>query len=229
MEDAPSFRNPFRTLKIQWRPEGVDTGSSLDACLGDVLLATVDKLTEMVRLLKCMLAEGTGDAEKNTCRILAIEVHKQEIVVTKCLLTSAIAGKLTNDIMRFPYRLERIGDMLENVFSCFERKAKEGIQFSFAAQEELELLFSALLVILEDLRKTFAEVDTERLKSLIDQEKDLRESLACYRQAHWERLWSGACLPQASSLYLDILDSIKWANEYLRKISMTLLEHETTA
>jgi Na+/phosphate symporter len=227
MEDAPSFPAQFRTLKIKWRPEAADESSSLETCLGDVLFATVDKLVEMVRLIKRMSAQETSEAEKNTCAILAKEVHQQEIVVTKCLLSSAVTGQLTNDVTRFPYRLERIGDMLENVLACFEKKARDGIQFSLEAQEELVLIFSALLDIMEGLGKTFVASDTNRLKSLIDQEKSLREALACYRQAHWERLWSGACSPQASSLFLDILDSVKWTNEYLRKISMTLLEHDS--
>jgi Na+/phosphate symporter len=226
MEDAPSFRNPFRSMKIKWRPEGLDEGSPLDACLGDVLSATARKLMEMVRMLKCMAAEGTSDAEKSTCAILAKEIHQQEIVVTKCLLSSAVTGRLTNDVTRFPYRLERIGDMLENILACFEKKVRDGIQFTAEAQEELVLLFSALLDIMEDLEKTFSASDVSRLKSVIAEERSLREALACYRQAHWERLWSGVCSPHASSLFLDILDSVKWTNEYLIKISTTLLEHD---
>jgi Na+/phosphate symporter len=227
MEDAPSYRNPFRTVRIKWRPGGADETSSLDVCLGDVLLATVRKLTEMLRMLKCISAEETSTTEKDKCALLAKEVHHQEIVVAECLLSPTVANQLTNDITRLPYRLERIGDMLENILLCLEKKAKDGIQFSAEAHAELDLLFAALLDIMEDLGKAFATSEIETQKSLIAQEKNLLETLASYRQAHWERLWSGACLPQASSMYLDILDSIKWANEYLKKISMTLLEHNS--
>ncbi len=159
MENESSFQNPFRTLKIKWQPEGADEASSLEMCLGDVLFATVDKLIEMTRLLKCMSTETTTHEEKCTCAALAEEVHQQEMVVAKCLLSSAVAAELTNDVIRFPYRLERIGDMLERILSCFEKKAKDGIQFSAEAQAELELLFTALLEIMEDLGKAFAASD----------------------------------------------------------------------
>jgi Na+/phosphate symporter len=225
MKDIP----PFLTTEIKWSGEAADEALSLEICLEDVLRATVGKLTEMTRLLKCISTEATTDAEKKTCALLAKEVHRQEIVVTKCLLSSTAAQGLTNDVIRFPYRLERIGDMLENILSGFEKKARDDIQFSSAARAELGVLFDSLLDIMDSLGKAFVAPRADRLNSLISQENNLRETLACYRQAHWERLWSGACLPQASSLYLDILDSIKWANEYLRKITITLLEHENKA
>ena len=43
------------------------------------------------------------------------------------------------------------------------------------------------------------------------------------RTAHWDRVEAGVCLPEASSLYRDILDSVKLGGEYVEKMSASLL------
>lgn len=229
MDDMPFQQSPFRIVKIEWHSEKGEESSSLETCLGDVLRATVDKLIEMTRLLKCMVAEGTNVADGAPCAILAKDVAIQEVVVTKCLLSPLAAGQLSQDVIRFPYRLKRIADMLANVLSCLEKKIEDGIEFSPLAHAELELLFTGLLDILENLGTAFSGSGAVDMASLVSQEKRLGESLVCFRLAHWERLWAGDCSPKASSMYLGILDSVKWANEYLKKICETLMCSEAQA
>jgi hypothetical protein len=45
-----------------------------------------------------------------------------------------------------------------------------------------------------------------------------------FKLAHWERIEAGFCAVEASSVYRDILDSVKSVNEYLVKMTETLQE-----
>lgn len=226
MVQIPSRKNPFRTVKIEWRSDETQGPSSVETCLGDVLLATVDRLIKITRLIKCMLAEETVESIGQNCAVLAEDLGAQEIVVTRCMLAPSVAGRLAQDIIRFPYRLKRIGDMLANIVSCLEKKAKNNVEFSPTARAELDLLFTGLQEILKDLAFAFSGSAPPDLASLISREKLLGESLVSFRLDHWERLWAGDCSPKASAMYLDILDSVKWANEYLKKISETLIDSD---
>ena len=192
------------------------------------MLSTLDKLVEMTRVLKSISAENAHCEQKHSFESLAKEVHGQEKVVTQRLLSVAEADRPANDIVRLPYRLERIGDMLETVFASFENRKASGVRFSPQSEAELDTLFSAVLDVMVHLRHALATSDVHALESAISEDTRLSETLACYRLAHWERLWSGSCLPQASAIYLAILDSIKWTNEYLKKICVTL-RNEATA
>jgi hypothetical protein len=226
MVEIPSSQNPFRTVKIEWRSEETEGPSSVETCLGDVLLATVDRLIKMTRLLKRMLAEGAIESEGLNCAVLAEDLGAQEIVVTRCMLAPSVVDQLTQDVIRFPYRLKRIGDMLANILSCLQKKATNNVQFSPTALAELDLLFTGLQEILENLASAFSGSGIPDFASLRAREKLLSESLVSFRLEHWERLWAGDCSPKASAMYLDILDSVKWANEYLKKISETLIDSQ---
>jgi Na+/phosphate symporter len=104
---------------------------------------------------------------------------------------------------------QTIGFALENLISKMETKGELKLLFSEKALAEINELYS---VLEEQFRNTkdyiatknpvlHAEIKTgwEKIFKLIDE----------YAIIHQNRLITGVCVPQASYLYLDIVDSIK--------------------
>lgn len=220
MEGKELFKNPFR---VRFSP-GVDAEvtrlkedrtrrASESPELLNRLVAMAGSLIEMTDLLStCVI---TGDKDKmESCATLAREVHTKERELTRYLVASGVGGKMIRGIIRFPYRLDRIADMLAGILYCCRMKAGEDIPFSQAAQEELRQLFSMLSGILTQLRTSFEAPETRILKDLIAEADALAVKVDEFRTAHWDRLEHGFCSPLASSVYRKILDAIKWAGEY---------------
>jgi Na+/phosphate symporter len=75
-----------------------------------------------------------------------------------------------------------------------------------------------------NLRDAFLTPNKAILDRIISDGKRLGDMLEDFKVAHWTRLEMGFCAVEASSMYRDILDSVKSVNEYLVKMSRTLLD-----
>jgi Na+/phosphate symporter len=220
--------NPFRVLvsEVQSESSGEALGRedvSAAPSMEDALCSMLDDIIEMIRLLSSSLAGGSTE-EMDRCELLAKRVHSHEKTLTMRLLDPSLKDRLPKDLLRFPYRLERVGDMLENILTCSRLKARDAIPFSKEAHADLDDLFSRLIEMMTTFKAAFVSPRPDLLESVIGQGTSIAEALACARAGHWERLWAGFCDPHASSKFLDILDSIKWTNEYIKKLAATLLE-----
>jgi Na+/phosphate symporter len=229
MKHKEVFFNPFRMLSPRLDAEAVrieelyEKPVSESVSLEEGLLIMISKLIEMTReLSKCVLTEATHQMDR--CEELASEVHEQEKILTRGLVSSDVEQDLLKGIIRFPFRLERIGDMLESILKCCRIKAEKRVPFSDKAYAELEQLFSVLLDMMINMRDALRTPNKVLLETILAEGKHLSGLLDEFKMAHWERLEAGFCAPEASSVYRDILDSIKWSNEYLERMCATLLE-----
>jgi Na+/phosphate symporter len=234
MKDKRIVVNPFRMISRRLDGEAVRLeklheqpfSESLD--LEEGLLVMISKVIVITELLsKCVFSES--ETQMDRAASLAKEVHDQEKALTLHLTTAGIAPDLLKGIIRFPFRLERTGDMLESILNCCRIKASQGILFSDKAQEELNQLFRVLLSVLNNLRDAFVTPNKFLLEHILSDVKTMGQMLQDFRLAHWDRLAAGFCSPRASSIYLDILDSTRSINEYIEKMSLTLLELGGTA
>lgn len=193
------------------------------------LLVMLGKLIEMTRILSACYA--SENAEKlPECEELAQEIHKQEQVTTKSLVgsSSSIGQNLFRVIVRFPSRIERIGMMFENILACCRLKVAEGIPFSDKAKAELAEIFAITTDMLINLRDTLVVSNMVILEHIHMQGKKLSQRVEDARFAHWDRLEAGYCSPQASALYLGILDSFKNINEYVNNMRESLIKMPET-
>jgi Na+/phosphate symporter len=104
---------------------------------------------------------------------------------------------------------QTIGLALENLISKMETKVELKILFSEKALAEIKELFATLeeqfrntkdyIITKSPVLKTEIKAGWEKTFKLIDE----------YAIIHQNRLITGVCVPQASYLYLDIVDSIK--------------------
>jgi len=233
MKEKAIFANPFRMLSPKLNREAVtleklyekQVSESVD--LEEGLLITISKLIEIVQLLEKAFATG-NKTQMDRCEALAAEVHRQEQILTGGIIASGAKGPILKGVLRFPYRMERIGDMMESILNCCRLKAQRGIPFSDKAHWELEQIFTNMREMMVNLRDTFMTPNRVLLEAIVSQGKKVGEMIEEFKIAHWERLEAGFCHIAASSLYRDILDSCKTTNEYLAKMSETLLELGTT-
>lgn len=227
MKDKHLFYNPFRMLspkfdhEVEHIEELHEQPVSEQISLQEGMLVMSSKLIEMCRLLsKCVVTGSTAQMDK--CDSLARDVHQQEKILTRNLITSEVKGRLLQGLIRFPYRLERIGDMFESILNCCRIKAAQGIPFSDRAFSEMDQFFTILLEMMNNLRDAIRTPNKLILEGIIADGKRLNGLLEDFKLAHWERLEAGFCAVEASSMYRDILDSAKSINEYLTKMAETL-------
>lgn len=229
MKEEHLFYNPFRMLSPRLNEEALkieklyERPVSESLSLEEGLLIMISKLMETCRLLsKAVFTGDTGQMDR--CEALCEEVHDQEKLLTKDLVGSGAKGQLLSGLIRFPYRLERIGDMFESILNCCRIKANKGVPFSDKAYAELDALFTLLLEMMHNLRDAFQTPNKEILEAIIASGRKLNEMFEEFKLAHWKRLESGFCAVEACSMYRDILDSVKTTNEYLVKMAEALRE-----
>jgi hypothetical protein len=187
------------------------------------LLVMVNKAIDVTRLLpKCMIS-GEQDYI-NISESATLEIHCQEHALTAGLLSATINRQLVKGVIELPGDLERIGQMLRSILSCFQIKAQNSIPFSDRAYAELDQLFAFLLNMMANLKDELATPNEVLLEHIISCGKKVSQALIEFRFAHWVRLKTGFCALHASSIYLDLLDSMKTINEYLVRICVALLE-----
>jgi phosphate:Na+ symporter len=229
MKRKEVFFNPFRMLSPELDRQALRMEElykepvSAKITLEEGVLVMISKLIEGVRLLSKAFVSGST-AQMDRCEALAEDVDEQEDILTKGLVSAQVDRQIVKGVIRFPYRLERIGDMLESMLRCCKIKAKRNIPFSDKAHAELEQLFSMLLNLFTNLRDAFTTPNTVLLENIIADTKKLYEMIEDFKLAHWARLEAGICHVEASSLYRDILDSAKMTGEYVEKMCASLLD-----
>ncbi len=231
MKDQRILWNPFRIIspklddeigKIEelHRAEVSQTHTPEESML--IMLA---KLIQVTRILSTSSkAESLEKLEE--CEELIRQVHEHEKNATLNILghSSAVGRNLFRIFVRFPSRIERIGLMFENILHAIRIKITEGIPFSDKAQGEMHAILDLLADLLVNLRDCLVVPNRVLLNHIGNQCEQLSQLVENARLSHWERLEAGYCSPQANSIFLAILDSVKATAYYVRMIKDNLLE-----
>jgi Na+/phosphate symporter len=228
MKDNQVFFNPFRLISPKLNREASRLEELYESppqevtCLEEGLLVMLSKLVDMTNLTYKSLIIADPDKLKK-CAGLGNEIHAEEKTLTGALVCSpATTANVLKTLVLFPGHLERAGDYLENVAKCAHIKARDGIPFSDKAHAELTELFGLLVEILKTCRDILVTNNRTLLEHTQSQQKRLAQLTMDFALAHEDRLLEGLCSPHASSLYLDILDSVKGANDHLMRITSGL-------
>lgn len=230
MKHKEVFFNPFRLISPKLDAEAsrihelYETPPEEVTCLEEGLLVMTEKLIEMSGLLrKCLIIADPAKVEQ--CERLAQEIHGEEKGLTGDLVGSPAesTGEVLKTVVLFPGRLERVGDLLESVLNVSRIKSRDGIAFSDKANKELDNLFGLQTEILTNFRDALLTRNRVLLESIVEQAGRMGQMIVDFGLAHEDRLLQGLCSPKASSLYLDLLDSLRHANHHIREMSDSLL------
>jgi Na+/phosphate symporter len=235
MKNKEVFFNPFRLIspKLDAEASRLDKllGSSPEevTCLEEGLLIMTDKLIEMTGLLRKSLIIADSD-QLYLCELLAQEIHDEEKGLTGDIVCSPTetTGDVLKTLVLFPGRLERVGDLLESILNVCHIKTRDGVPVSDKANEELDKLVGVLTEVLINFRDALLTRNKVLLEVIVEDGHRLGKMIVDFRLAHEDRLLEGACSPKASSLYLDVSDSIRNANRHLKEMSESLLRLTAT-
>ncbi len=184
------------------------------------LAVMIGQIEDMARLLPACIVNCLS-VQMDECEALAQDVRRQAKTLTRKLVITHRAAGLPKGLIRFPLRLERIADELDSILTCCRIKARDGIEFSEKAHAELDQLLAIVLDMLENLRDVMTTPNQVILDYIMSQGSKVAQLLGNARLVHWIRLETGDCTPEAGSLFLDMLDSLKSGNEYVQKMAAT--------
>ena len=132
-----------------------------------------------------------------------------EIDVICVSLTDSLISSAEKPLIPLPSDLERIGDSLESIIHTVSTKIKDGIMFSDKGVKEIESLFEGVAELLECLHDVIKTKSRVLINHIIERGKELSELASEYSCSHQERIISGVCIPKASPIYLDMIDSLR--------------------
>jgi phosphate:Na+ symporter len=104
--------------------------------------------------------------------------------------------------------LEHVGDRCEEVLDSILARKEQGVVFSDAAMQDLKILVIAVgkvMATTEDAVRAGHPVSTEALHQIKQSTRTAFESI---KQAHFDRISSGVCPPQAMMLFNDMSSAL---------------------
>ncbi len=235
MKSKEIFYNPFRLISPKLDSEASRLEEIYESppeevtCLEEGLLIMLNKIIRLTGLIRKSLLI-TDSAKIEECKKLAKEIHDEEKGLTGDLVCdpNVVKGEILKTVVLFPARLERVGDLLESMLNAACIKADQGIPFSEKANKELDELFELFSDILTNFHDVIVTRNHALLEHILEQCKKFAQLTVDARLGHEDRLLKGLCSPKASSLFLDLLDSMKAAKRNIRDMSESLLKLRET-
>jgi len=228
MKDKRVFFNPVRMLSPKLDSEAIKLEElyqhpiSESFTLEEGLLVMLSKLVEMTRLVRISFEGSSQDGIKN-CEALADEVHQQEKLLTgnlACTITDY--PDMCRAVILFPGQLERIGDYLESILNCCKIMTRESIPLSDKNISEIGETLQTVQQLLSDLRDIIIAPNKHLIQHVISQSEALDQKCQEMQLSHVDRLLEGSTAPKASSLYLDILESIQSIKRHIKEMAKSI-------
>ncbi len=142
-------------------------------------------------------------------------------------LTGAIVQEARGDPAAIPYvsvpsHIERMGGDMGRMFGALRKKITGDILFSDKASGELEYLLERTRDILVNCGDMVLARNVLVARHIVESESVMQQMADKYATQHEERLIEGLCLPGASVVYLELLDSIKGIAWHAKEIAKDL-------
>ena len=183
--------------------------SILNLCMDGFMKHKVDLIDEARKVIPAIRTEG------NELRKLLSDKAKEPYV----------NKELIKSLMSIVGSIEMAVTGLDAVLQHVSAKISEGILFGDKAVSEIRHLFKETLDILKTANDTLVTKNEVLMKYVVDKYKNLDEIVEGYAEGHEERLIKGLCQPQASPVYLNIMDSIMTVVWHTKQALMRLFEY----
>lgn len=149
-------------------------------------------------------------------------LHKSENSILEKMIGDIKEHPNARFFVAIPPHLERIGDKLESMINCTRIKTSEVIMFSDKAVNELNYLMDTVKNILKCMKDMIITRNGVLIKTTLDEAETFGKIASDYATEHEERLISGTCAPRASSIYLDMLDSLREIAVHSKEIAQVV-------
>lgn len=118
---------------------------------------------------------------------------------------------------------ERIGDYATNMVELAQRLRDEKTEFSDKAQEELQILISAVDEILDLTVKAFANDDNVAAQKIEPLEEVIDDIVMLLRDRHTKRLKQGVCSISTGLVFMETLTYLERASDQCSSIGVMML------
>ena len=152
------------------------------------------------------------------------ELHYEETdivntLVEKAKLTSsAKERKYISGLITVGNHIELIEDNVLNLLGSIRKKIEDSMLFSDKAVDELNYLFSNTKGILKSTADALVTKNRIIGKHILAEEEEVRQKACNFETVHEDRMISGVCVPDASRLYIDMVNSIREINWHVRQV-----------
>lgn len=143
------------------------------------------------------------------CEAKIKEIKESEKILTAEFIEQAKENPNLKIYVAVPGHIEKMAEFIENITLCARTKIREGIPFSDRAASEITFLMERLQEVLENVSDIILARNTVIREYVKESVADIGRSVNDFATMNEERLTEGLCMPQASPLFLDILDAIK--------------------
>ena len=184
--------------------------SILNLCMDGFMKHKVDLIDEARKVTPAIRTEG------NELRKLLSDKAKEP----------SVNKELIKSLMSIVGSVEMAVTGLDAVLRHVRAKISEGILFGDKAVSEIRHLFKETLDILKTANDTLVTKNEVLMKYVVDKYKNLNEIVEVYAEGHEERLIKGLCQPQASPVYLNIMDSIMTVVWHVKQALVKLFESD---
>lgn len=120
--------------------------------------------------------------------------------------------------------IESIADDANSIAELTKYSVQNEIDFSGLARDTLAELFDFILNTLEESINLLKVEDLEIAPVLIEAEEKMDQLQLKYRNEHLQRLNSGACVPSAGIIYMEIIEDLEHISDQFADIALDFLE-----
>ena len=167
---------------------------------------------------------GLIDEAKKTSQIIRNEGTELRKLLGAKATESGNDKETIKSLMSIVNSIEMANTGLDSTLQHVRFKVSEGILFSDKAVKEVCHLFKETLDILKTAGDVIVTKNEVLKKYVVDKYNNLNEIVERYSVGHEERLIKGVCQPQASLVYLNIVDSLITAVWHIKQALIRLFE-----
>ena len=121
---------------------------------------------------------------------------------------------------------ERIGDYGTNLEELGEKLIAEGGSFSEKAIQELNILTTAIMDILDTTVQALTENDNELAKTIEPLEEVIDDMVRLLRDRHTKRLKNGSCSITSGLVFMDALTHLERASDHCSAVAVLMLARD---
>jgi len=119
--------------------------------------------------------------------------------------------------------LERIGDHAVNVVEIAIRKIEQKLTFTDSALTEANELRREIVEMFDRVVEALEKDDPESARSALPNEHNLNRMQIDFRRSHVQRLRDGQCTPEASLIFIDLVDNVEKTGDHLTNIAQAVI------
>jgi len=192
--------------------------------MGEMSKILSDNALTLIKDFDQDLMQKCADEEEKLDR-WEIEISNYLVGITNLELTEA-EGRAVTTLLYDVGEFERIGDYAHGIIKCATQMRDKQIAFTPIANQELQLLNSAVANAMELTLQALEARDIEKAVSVRPLDNVIAEICESLRQRHIERLKNGLCTVAAGIVFLEVISDYQRIADHCANVVVRLISDE---